>query len=362
MKIKKVAVVSASIGAGHDGAAEELARGLASNGCAVTRHDFLDLLGPRAGRLLRRSYEAELRAAPDSWGWLLQRYERHPAFTGFTGDVFGRLSARRTRAALAGVDLVVSTYPLASQALGRLRRAGDLAVPVTTFLTYMSVHPLWVADGVDLHLALHPVAAGQARRWGAARVRVCRPAVRPACHAPVPARLPELPAGPVALVVAGSWGVGEVFEAATDIAATGLATPVTVCGRNEGLRDRLARAGVGVPLGWVDDMPGLIAASDVVVQNAGGLTSLEAMATGVPVLSYRCLPGHGTTNAAALAEAGLAVWVRDPVALAPALDGLLHGELRQAQRAAAAGVFAAADPVAEILSTVDTRALAEVAA
>ena len=37
-----------------------------------------------------------------------------------------------------------------------------------------------------------------------------------------------------------------------------------------------------VVLGWTDDMAGLMAACDVMVENAGGLTSLEAMAAGLP--------------------------------------------------------------------------------
>src|SRR5256886_17218574 len=72
-------------------------------------------------------------------------------------------------------------------------------------------------------------------------------------------------------------------------------------------------------------MPALVRAADVVVQNAGGLTSLEAMAAGVPVLSYRCLPGHGTTNAAALDAARLPPWIREPAELAGALKGALAG-------------------------------------
>jgi UDP:flavonoid glycosyltransferase YjiC (YdhE family) len=74
-----------------------------------------------------------------------------------------------------------------------------------------------------------------------------------------------------------------------------------------------------VALGWVTEMPALIGGADVVVQNAGGLTSLEAMSAGVPVLSYRCLPGHGTTNAAALDRARLAPWITERAGLAPAL-------------------------------------------
>jgi UDP-N-acetylglucosamine:LPS N-acetylglucosamine transferase len=395
----RISIVSASVGAGHDGAAAELARRLTEAGYRVDCHDFLDLLGERAGRALRWAYATELKVAPESWGWLVGNLERRQ----WLGNAVGALVSRRamTRAAeafgcrpagpgatgpgapsvnapdpnapgqpappggtppargpLPRPRVVVSTYHLASQMLGRMRRTGELAAPVVTFLTDLSVHPLWVADGVDLHLALHDVAAKQARWAGADFVDVCSPAVRPEFHpvadpgeaARTRARYRLPPTGRLALVVAGSWGVGQVAEATADLAATGLVTPVTVCGRNEHLRERLTRAGTGVALGWVDQMPELIRASDVVVQNAGGLTSLEAMACGVPVLTYRCLPGHGTTNAQALHDAGLARWVRDPAELGGVLAGLLDGDAGRRQRTVAGDLFRAPSAVDAILA------------
>ncbi|MFI6254099.1 UDP-N-acetylglucosamine--N-acetylglucosamine transferase, partial [Streptomyces sp. NPDC051016] len=84
-------------------------------------------------------------------------------------------------------------------------------------------------------------------------------------------------------------------------------------------------------------------------QNAGGLTSLEAFAAGLPVASYRCIPGHGQTNAAALDEAGLAAWIRDPADLGPALAELLHGPRGENQRTAGLALHASAPgPVAAI--------------
>jgi UDP-N-acetylglucosamine:LPS N-acetylglucosamine transferase len=329
---RRIAVISASFGAGHDGAARQLVREFSAAGYSVTCHDFLDLIWGPLGRTLRRTYENQLKVAPGSWGWLLGNLDRHHWLNSRACGASARAGRRRTRAVLGpGPVAVISTYPLASQVLGLLRRRGELTAPAFTFLTDMSVHPLWVSEGIDLHLALHEVAAEQARAWGATRVEVVRPAVDPAFAAPATvteraaARLRYgLPVdGPVALVVAGSWGVGEVERTAAEITATGLATAVTLCGRNEELRRRITEAGNGVALGWVGEMPALVRAADVVVQNAGGLTSLEAMSAGVPVLSYRCLPGHGTTNAAALDRARLAPWITGPQALAPALDWAL---------------------------------------
>jgi UDP-N-acetylglucosamine:LPS N-acetylglucosamine transferase len=124
---------------------------------------------------------------------------------------------------------------------------------------------------------------------------------------------------PAALVVGGSWGVGQLSQTMADIAATGVAVPVALCGNNSVLRDRLRERDLGPALGWVDEMGELIRACDVVVQNAGGLTSLQSLASGVPVISYRCVSGHGITNAMALEEAGCAPWVRHRIGLAHAL-------------------------------------------
>jgi UDP-N-acetylglucosamine:LPS N-acetylglucosamine transferase len=273
-----------------------------------------------------------LKVAPGGWEWTLGRLNRRSRL-GSTTVGLTALADRRLRTAIGpDVSAVVSTYPLASQALGRLRAAGHLDAPVITFLTDMSVHPLWIHPGVDLHLALHPIAARQASDLGAGDVRIVAPAVSPA-FTPIASDRKrdelrqrfDLPAGRrLALVVAGSWGVGEIEHAVADIAATGLVTPIVACGRNAALHARIAKAGCGIPLGWISDMPALISSCNVVVQNAGGLTSLEAIAAGVPVLTYRCLAGHGRTNADALDRAGWAPWIRErrdlPAALCAAFS------------------------------------------
>jgi UDP-N-acetylglucosamine:LPS N-acetylglucosamine transferase len=314
----RVVVVSASVGAGHDGAAGELSRQLSAAGMTVSQIDFLDILPAGCGRLLRAAYHAELIWAPQSWGWLADTTGGDTS-AARTSGVLRRIAGDRMLRALGpSPAAVISTYPLASQLLGRLRLDGRLSAPALTFLTDMSVHRLWVAPGIDIHLALHPVPANQARGFGAAHTLAAGPAVRPAFR-PAADRYERqaacqvfgLPAHlPIALVVAGSWGVGAVDRSARDIADTGLAVPVVVCGQNETLRRRLSQDVRVITLGWVYDMPTLMRAGDLVVQNAGGLTSLEALACGLPVISYECLPGHGRTNAAALEAAGWAPWVR----------------------------------------------------
>ncbi len=338
-RLRRIIIISASVGAGHDGAAAEIGARLSAREHTVERHDFIDLLPPLVGPLGRKTYQTMITSVPAGWDLLLSRLGGHEVGASRLGSSTGRMAAMANRRLLRAIgtdaDAVVSVYPLASQALGQLRAAGRLPVPVMTFLTDMSVHPLWVHPGVDAHLALHDIAAEQARGLGGRGVQVVAPAVRSA-FAPVAAAdrralrvrfgLPDSTS--LALVVAGSWGVGEIEQAVMDIAATGLAVPIVACGQNASLRARIANTGIGIPLGWVSDMPALINACDIVVQNAGGLTSLEAMATGVPVITYRCLAGHGRTNADALDRAGWVPWIREPADLVTALQRALSATAR----------------------------------
>ncbi|MFE9368516.1 UDP-N-acetylglucosamine--N-acetylglucosamine transferase [Streptomyces sp. NPDC006711] len=353
---RRVTIVSAGVGAGHDGAADALGAQLEEAGFQVDRHDFLDLLPARLGRVLSGTYHRLLTAAPSGYERIYAATERSGSPGPVVRALFRSAELRMLRAIGPQSQAVVSTYPGASQVLGALRRSGRLGIPALTYLTDFSVHPLWVAPGIDAHLAAHPVPAAQAEALGAARVLVTGP-VTAARFAAVtePDRWAArddfgLPHDvPLALLVAGSWGVGPVRESAAEIWDSGAAEPVVVCGRNTALAEQLRADGFRYVHEWVRDMPLLMRACDVLVQNAGGLTSIEAFASGLPVASYRCIPGHGQTNAVALDEAGLAAWIREPEDLASVLTGLLGGPLGERQRAAGLALFSSgASPVAAI--------------
>jgi UDP-N-acetylglucosamine:LPS N-acetylglucosamine transferase len=316
-RFPRVVIVSGSYGAGHDSAAREIGRRLEAAGCVVAHHDIVRLLPAGIGRLLRAAYFAQLRLRPDSWSTTLRLLRPGGVAYRLTVRMLG-LAARSLALVTREADLVVSTHPFASQGLGVARRTGRLAASTVTYLTDCSVHPLWINQDVDLHLAVHAVAAEEARWWGVTPSLV-RPLVPdPAGHGTLPDGVPQ--DRPYAVLCGGSLGIGELEEAADDVLATGLMVPVVLCGSNERLRARLAlRPGV-VALGWRTDLADLFAAAACVIQNSGGFMSLEALSAGAPLVTYRALPGHGLTNAENLERAGLAPWIRDVAGLSAALS------------------------------------------
>lgn len=303
------------MGAGHDGAAKELKTRLERRGVDVDVVDYLDFLPAGTGNFVRWFYGKQLSVAPASYQVLYETIERFrfaQRLCAFYTSTAKRAIARQI--AQHPYRLIVSTYPLASQTMGQLRHSGRLDTPLATVLTDFSVHALWVNKDIDLHLALSAETAALAKELGATRVEVVEPLVASKFHALttgqralVRQKLGVAPGHRLALIVAGSWGVGNVIGTVRELADVPGLTSVVVCGRNDDLRHRLAAEPSCVALGWVDWMPQLVGASDVLIQNAGGMTCLEAFASGVPVVSRNCIPGHGTANSDVMDLAGVAM-------------------------------------------------------
>jgi processive 1,2-diacylglycerol beta-glucosyltransferase len=323
----RVLVVSASMGAGHDGAARELVRRLRADGQEAEMRDFLNSVPWGIGAFLKSSYEFQMRYIAWSYDLTYRLCYLMPRLCRPIGRTMARLTGPRLQrwAAEYEADVVVSTYPLTSVVLGELRRGGKLALPTINFITDFGVHPLWTHPGIDLNLAVHPRPAALAEANSGRPAIATGPIVSPRFvplqdRAGARDRLALTPDDRAVLIVAGSWGVGDVANTFRTIAACDGFVPVVVCGRDERLRERLSHISGGRVLGWTDDMPSLMAAADALVENAGGLTAMEALSVGLPIISFHPIAGHGKENTAEMQAAGVSRVARNARELLTLLD------------------------------------------
>ncbi|WP_229896111.1 MGDG synthase family glycosyltransferase [Streptomyces cinerochromogenes] len=351
---RRTLIVSASMGAGHDTVAAELARRAAARGHEAHVIDVLRLLPCGLGSGLRRGYQASVRHLPWVYAGIYGAFLRGGPGRRPSGVPLARLAGDRLAELVerTDADVVVPVFHLAAQLTGHLRERGALRVPSAVFLLDFAVHRQWLHPGNDRYLCLTDAAAREVRRFLAVPVVTTGPVVAPAFRAPAPgaARWRErfaarAPGRPPVLLSAGAWGAASRPAATARLLAAAGYLPVVLCGRNERLLAGLSREPAGLPLGWVDDMPGLLAACHALVDNAAGQTAVQALATGLPVIGHRPLPGHGTDGVRRMAALGLSELAPDGPALLAALGRLDENTRERDERVARGKALFRRDPL-----------------
>ncbi len=336
LSASRILVLTASIGAGHDLPAEVLAgelRARAPESDVIVADSLL-----AAGGLIRRLVLSGSDYT-SRWGnlvfdveyWLITRVPAVARFASWLAEAGAGRGLKRLFAR-ERPDVIVSTYPGATEVVGRMRARGELAVPVVSAITDLAALRYWAHPGVDLHLVTHPESAEEVRAIAGPEADVV--AVRglndPRFAAPPERgearRRLDLPEAPKLVVVSGGgWGVGDLAGAVeTVLELDAEAMAVVLCGTNEGLRVALGERFAAEPervrtWGFTDRMPELLSAADALVHSTAGLTVLEAIMCGCPAISYGWGRGHIRANNLAFARFGLADVAPDRAALTDAL-------------------------------------------
>ena len=335
--MKRVLILTASYGSGHNAAARCLVRAFERERCAVTVVDhFRELVSPLFERASRALYYAMLRRAPLLWsiGYALGDWmaSDSPLALGVT-----RLGARRLAALLESLwpDAVVTTHATPATAMSSLVAQGRRTPPHTSVVTDFVAHSQWIARHIDCYC----VAADEvkhefiARGIPAQRIVVTGMPVREEFAEPVDPAAARAALGlsdraPVVLAMAGSRGsLGRLPDVARALDAVERPLQgLLVCGHDRYLKRKLERLTDGTrvrTLGYTDDVRRLMVAADLLVTKAGGLTLAEAMAAELPVLAYGSLPGQERRNERFAARAGIGLVARSYLELVHLLDRAL---------------------------------------
>ena len=336
---RQILIISADIGEGHDLPARAVAREFRDEDpdANISIVNGLPAMGWFLTKLLRENSEFMFRWVP----WLFDLQYR--LFMGFAPTrwfsmkmltLLGRRGLMRLIKA-HNPDLIVSTYPGVTAVLGELRRTGRLKVPVYSSITDLAGMQFWAHPGVDLHFVTHPETIEEVEGIaGPGSVRWAKPPTSPSFLAARSRddarRALGLPTNDtkVIAVSGGGWGVGDLLGATRAALQVPDAIVLCLCGRNDKLRARVTRELGSEPrlriMGFTDRMGDVLAASDALVHSSAGLTVLEAIIRGCPVISYGFGYGHVRVSNLALERFGLAQVAPKVTDIGPALGRALE--------------------------------------
>jgi processive 1,2-diacylglycerol beta-glucosyltransferase len=191
-------------------------------------------------------------------------------------------------------------------------------------------------------------------------LRFSAPVDRPALRR----RLGLDPSRTTLLLASGGMGYGPLEPLvrallAVDPSVASRLQVLVVCGHHDALAQRLTRRCADAPFpvrvfGFVETMPELMQASDLLVTKAGGITIMEALTVGLPMVLCGTIPGQESFNAEYVVAHGAAVDAAHPAqALAKVLQLLGQPQRLEAMRHAAKSLSRphAADDIAALITS-----------
>lgn len=326
----RVLILHASIGGGHKSAAQALEKTFALRGVTdVVVRDVLEFGGKVLERAVVGSYKVTSEKAPLLWKMF---YESGDVSDPRWGEIKNLLRGQAQRPMFVLTldrfvkklkpDIIIGTHFMPLEILYPLKRKGEITAPMYEVITDYMVSSDWIQNGVDAYFVASEFtrAAMIARQVDPTRIHVTGIPVKPELALPktreeARARV-GLTSEHVITLLGGGIPANRVRHVAQELLQTDLrGTLVVVAGRNEELQNEIAALKNGatlrlLKLGFIDYVDDLIAASDVVITKAGGLTVSEILARGTPMLVIDPIPGQEEWNADFVAGSGAGIQLR----------------------------------------------------
>jgi len=379
MKSKpRVLLLSASSGAGHVRAAQALEKAFDARGdCVVEQIDAMEYASKLFQRIYDKTYISIVRRAPNLMGVLYDRTDQ-PWQRMKRRLVFDRLNTAPMVRLLKRVqpDLCVSTHFLPAEIIAWLIAKKKLSAKSAIVVTDYDVHAIWLCKTVHRYYVALDESVEYLAQVGVPReiIRTAGIPVDPVFataldRAEVRRKLGLDSVATVLLVAAGGYGVGPMEQLVSALLNLKQGWQiVAIAGKSEKLRRRVEKLAEKsgtlqsgakrlIAVGFTQEMDRYMAAADLLVGKAGGLTTSEALARGLPMALIEPIPGQEERNADHLLEEGAAIRCNNFPAAAWKIARLLDDSRRLAKMREAARILgrpnAAADIAEDALRLVD---------
>jgi processive 1,2-diacylglycerol beta-glucosyltransferase len=307
----------------------------------IRNEDTLQYTNKLFHNLYSKAYIEMVNKVPEVFGWFYDHLDR-PWHNERLLSAFDKLNTKPLVKMLEKYqpDIAVCTHFLPAEIISWLNQKHQLGTRQVITITDFDVHAMWLCrhyehyfvalDETKAHLVELGVPAG--------KVTVSGIPIDPifAEHKDKTQMRQQLGLDvslPTILVSAGGFGVGPIEKLIQSLAK--MQTPaqtITVCGRNEELKNRVDELISKLPsshpvrfisTGYTTQMDEYMSAADLVLGKTGGLTTSEALAKGLGFVIVNPIQGQEERNADHLLEKGTAIRCNNLPVLAYKIDRLL---------------------------------------
>lgn len=339
MQLRKVLIISASVGAGHDQAGYALKTEIQRRYSKV-QTEFVDFMDNKYtfNNLLKEVYLEMLECAPGLYNFMYQIAARSGNSASNAKYVLFKTMQHHMQELFTQYqpELVIVTHPFPCGAAASIRRNGGCAIPLVAVVTDFSFHGMWFFHEVDEYFVATEdlYQAFVDRGMSYSRVHITGIPVKQEFGQNRDVTMVRSQWGlssdkPLVLLMGGGLGLGSIEEALVSLDKLDQQIQVVaVAGKNNSLFNSLVNIASQMHqsikvVGFVDNIPELMAISDVLITKPGGLTISEAMAVGLPMVFYKSLPGQEEENSRYMTSCRIALKASSPNVLVKTLSRLL---------------------------------------
>jgi processive 1,2-diacylglycerol beta-glucosyltransferase len=299
---KRILILTASMGEGHNTAARNIRDALAaeSNGRVETLVvDPYTRSNPALNRLIQRAYARLINGHPRLWKAVFALLSSPKVIEGMAPLLSQLIASVRQLLQEFQPDLVVSTYPV----FGFVMEKIHASAPSTPFFMVITdstmINRTWYRYACDGAIVADEPTATVLRNDGVPPGKIHTLGFPVGLQfdgflpAPPPAdglwRILFFPGGPPERAIATLDMLSRIENIHTTV----------VTGRRKDAHAALTRAGLprrGELIGWTDQMPVLMGSHHIFIGKAGGATVQEAIAAQIPFVVNHIVPGQEEGN------------------------------------------------------------------
>ncbi|HSP05797.1 MAG TPA: glycosyltransferase [Acidobacteriota bacterium] len=335
----KVLLIHASLGWGHKRAAMAVQEELAARGIAAEVVDMLDYLPGPLPRFYPWAYSFMVTRARWLWRWFYEWNDHSRSPYAPANSVTQRWQFNRLRSLIeqGGFSHIVSTHFTAAALLTDWRKQRSWNTRIFSIVTDYTSHRCWKREGLDHYFVATDEVREQMKAAGLQGERITTtgipistmfraPLSREECRRTWNAGDGET----LILVLSSGLNMAKTRAMIRDLReAPGRIRYLVSAGadtaRERQVRDLCRGDDRFTVFGFSNRIAEMMKAADLLISKPGGLTTSEAMASGLPQILFSPIPGQEEANADYVSRqgAGLCIEAR-PGAFRDALASVSH--------------------------------------
>lgn len=233
-------------------------------------------------------------------------------------------------------DIIITTHPFPTEMVSKLKGKYMIDIPLLCVMTDYAPHKTWINENVDGYIVSNDDMLNKMVKLGVDKniihsygIPIDEVFFEEKDKKLVLEELDLNPELPTILMMAGSFGVTNVFKIYRDIANIDINIQIIVItGKNQKLYDHFNEIIEGSNkktklIYFTDEVNKYMQASDVIITKPGGLTVTESIACNIPMAIFDAIPGQEEENAEFLVKHNMATKIGDQNSCADVIVDLL---------------------------------------